>query len=62
VGYMDADMTRGIDAPKADPALISKIALDALRAGDAEIVADETSRRVLAAPSTGVAGLCPAVA
>ena len=62
VGYMDTDMTRGISAPKADPADIARIALDGIEAGDAEIVADDVSTMVLAGLSGGVRGLYPQVA
>jgi NAD(P)-dependent dehydrogenase (short-subunit alcohol dehydrogenase family) len=62
VGYMDTDMTRHIDAPKSDPAVIAKLALDGIEAGDAEIIADEVSRQVRAGLSGGVAALYPAVA
>src|SRR5208282_5797327 len=62
VGYMDTDMTRGIDAPKSDPADIARIAIDGVAAGEAEIVADEVSKHVLAALSAGVAGLYPQAA
>jgi NAD(P)-dependent dehydrogenase (short-subunit alcohol dehydrogenase family) len=62
VGYMDTDMTRGIDSPKSDPAAIAKAALDGIEAGDAEIIADEVSKHVLAGLSSGVAGLYPQVA
>jgi NAD(P)-dependent dehydrogenase (short-subunit alcohol dehydrogenase family) len=62
VGYMDTDMTRHLDVPKSDPAVIAKLAIDAIAAGDAEIIADEISRRVLAGLSAGVAGLYPQVA
>jgi NAD(P)-dependent dehydrogenase (short-subunit alcohol dehydrogenase family) len=62
VGYMSTDMTLDIKVPKLDPALVAKLALDALSAGDAEILADETSQRLLAGLSSGVAGLYPAVA
>ena len=62
VGYMDTDMTRGISAPKADPADIARIALDGIEAGDAEIVADEVSKMVLAGLSGGVRSLYPQVA
>ena len=48
VGYMDTDMTRHLDVPKSDPAAVAKLAIDGIAAGDAEIIADETSRRVLA--------------
>jgi NAD(P)-dependent dehydrogenase (short-subunit alcohol dehydrogenase family) len=59
VGYMDTDMTRLVQAPKSDPAVIAKIALDGVEAGDAEILADETSRQVLAGLSGGVGALYP---
>jgi NAD(P)-dependent dehydrogenase (short-subunit alcohol dehydrogenase family) len=59
VGYMDTDMTRNVTAPKSDPAVIAKIGLDGVAAGDAEIIADEVSRQVLAGLSSGVAGLYP---
>ena len=62
VGYMDTDMTRQLDVPKSDPAVIAKLAIDAIAVGDAEIIADEASRSVLAGLSAGVAGLYPQVA
>ena len=62
VGYMDTDMTRSLDVPKSDPAAIAMLAIDGIEAGDAEIVADETSRQVLAKLSGGVAALYPQVA
>ena len=62
VGYMDTDMTRNVDGPKSDPAVIAKLAIDGIEAGDAEIIADEVSQRVQAGLSFGVAGLYPQVA
>jgi NAD(P)-dependent dehydrogenase (short-subunit alcohol dehydrogenase family) len=62
VGYMDTDMVRHLDVPKSDPAEIAKLAIDGIEADDAEILADETSRRVLANLSGGVAALYPQVA
>ena len=62
VGYMDTDMIRHLDVPKSDPAAIAKLAIDGIAAGDAEIIADEISRRVLTGLSAGVAGLFPQVA
>jgi NAD(P)-dependent dehydrogenase (short-subunit alcohol dehydrogenase family) len=62
VGYMDTDMTRDVDAPKSDPAVIAKLAIDGIEAGDAEIIADEVSRRVQAGLSSGVAALYPQAA
>jgi NAD(P)-dependent dehydrogenase (short-subunit alcohol dehydrogenase family) len=62
VGYMDTDMTRNIDAPKADPAVIAKIAVDGLADDAFEIVADDTSRQVMAGLAQGVSALYPALA
>jgi NAD(P)-dependent dehydrogenase (short-subunit alcohol dehydrogenase family) len=62
VGYMDTDMTRNLDVPKSDPAAIATLAIDAIQAGDAEIIADETSRHVMAGLSAGVSALYPQVA
>jgi NAD(P)-dependent dehydrogenase (short-subunit alcohol dehydrogenase family) len=62
VGYMDTGMTAGVEAPKSDPADIARIAVDAIAAGEPEIVADEISRSVLARLSGGVPALYPAVA
>ncbi len=62
VGYMDTDMVRHLDVPKSDPAVVAKLAIDGLAAGDAEVIADETSKRVLAGLSGGVAALYPQLA
>jgi len=62
VGYMDTDMTRGIDAAKSDPAEIARIAIEGIETGKAEIIADDVSRTVLANLSGGVAALYPQVA
>ena len=62
VGYMDTDMTRNVTAPKSNPADIARIAIDGIAAGDAEIIADEVSKQVLAGLSSGVAGLYPQLA
>ncbi|HEY2214045.1 MAG TPA: SDR family oxidoreductase [Acidimicrobiales bacterium] len=62
VGYMDTDMTRGVEAPKSDPAHIARIILDGIEAGQTEILADDISRTVLAGLSGGVAALYPQVA
>jgi NAD(P)-dependent dehydrogenase (short-subunit alcohol dehydrogenase family) len=46
VGYMDTDMTAGVDAPKADPREVAGLILDGIVAGDYEVLADDVSRRV----------------
>jgi NAD(P)-dependent dehydrogenase (short-subunit alcohol dehydrogenase family) len=59
VGYMDTDMTRQVDAPKSDPAVVAKLALDELEQGSVEVLADEVSRRLQAGLAGGVAALYP---
>ena len=59
VGYMNTDMTEGVDAPKSDPAEIARIAVDAIEADSVEIVADDISRQVQAGLAGGVAALYP---
>ncbi|MFF4808563.1 SDR family oxidoreductase [Micromonospora chersina] len=59
VGYMDTDMAAGVTAPKSDPAEIARLAVDGIEADRYEIVADDTSRQVLAGLSGGVAALYP---
>jgi hypothetical protein len=44
--YMETDMTVGVKGPKSDPAVISRIALDGVEAGEVEILADEVSLSV----------------
>ena len=55
-------MTRHLNVPKSNPADIAKLAIDAIEAGDTEIVADEVSSQVLAKLSAGAAGLYPQAA
>lgn len=60
VGYMDTDMTRGVDAPKLDPAAVARILADGLEADEVEILADDLSRQVRQGLAGGVAALYPA--
>ena len=46
VGYMDTDMTRGLDAPKSSPADVARRTLQGVEAGLFEVLADEISRQV----------------
>ncbi|MCV7285627.1 SDR family oxidoreductase [Mycolicibacterium wolinskyi] len=48
VGYMDTDMTAGVDAPKADPAQVAAAALDGVEAGLVEVLGDDLTRQVKA--------------
>ncbi|MDQ4117146.1 MAG: SDR family oxidoreductase [Actinomycetota bacterium] len=49
MGYVDTDMTAGVDAPKATPADIVGQVLDGLDTGASEVLADDTARQVRAA-------------
>ena len=59
VGYMDTDLTAGVDAPKSDPAVIAKLTLEALAAGEPEIAADDLSKQVRGGLAGGVGALYP---
>lgn len=62
VGFMDTDMTAGLQAPKSSPADIARIAIDGIEAGLYEIVADDISRQVQQGLAGGVAALYPDLA
>ena len=60
VANMDTGMGRDADAPtKADPADIARIALDGIADDAYEIIADDTSKQVLAGLAGGVSALYP---
>lgn len=59
VGYMDTDMTAGVDAPKADPADVARIAVDGIENDSYEILADELSQQVQRGLAGGVGALYP---
>ena len=46
VGFMDTDMTKGMDVPKVDPKEVVRKALDGLQADAAEVLADAITQRV----------------
>ena len=49
VGFVDTDLTRGIDAPKTSPDVVVQRTYDGLEAGASEVLADERTRQVHAA-------------
>ena len=49
VGYVDTDLTAGLQAEKLPPQTVARAALDALEAGQVEAVIDELSRSVKSA-------------
>ncbi|WP_426511946.1 SDR family oxidoreductase [Dactylosporangium sp. McL0621] len=59
VGYIDTDMTRGIDAPKTSPQDVARQALDGIEAGAFEVLADELTRTVKRGLSADPAALYP---
>jgi NAD(P)-dependent dehydrogenase (short-subunit alcohol dehydrogenase family) len=46
MGFVDTDMTSGLDVPKASPQSIASAAFDALEAGESEVLADERAREI----------------
>ena len=46
MGYVDTDLTRGLDAPKSSPELIVARALDGLESGADEVLADDITVHV----------------
>lgn len=45
-GFIDTDLTQGIDAPKSTPQAIVSAAFDGLEAGASEVLSDDISRMV----------------
>jgi NAD(P)-dependent dehydrogenase (short-subunit alcohol dehydrogenase family) len=48
LGLADTDMAAGLQGPKTDPAVVVRTVLDAVEAGDLEVVVDEWSAMVKA--------------
>ena len=46
VGFMDTDMTRGLDVPKTAPSEVARLGLAAIEAGESEVLGDDFSRQV----------------
>jgi NAD(P)-dependent dehydrogenase (short-subunit alcohol dehydrogenase family) len=46
MGFVDTDLTRGIEGPKSTPEAIVRQAFDALEAGAEEVLADDITRQV----------------
>jgi NAD(P)-dependent dehydrogenase (short-subunit alcohol dehydrogenase family) len=47
-GYIDTDMVRDVDSPKARPEDIARAVLAGIEAGDSEVLADDTAKHVKA--------------
>ena len=61
VGYMDTDMAAAITTPKANPRAVADATLNAIQAGDHEVLADDLSRKVRAGLSGPLGGLYPSL-
>ncbi|WP_186191737.1 SDR family oxidoreductase [Burkholderia gladioli] len=53
-GYIDTDMIRQLGVPKARPEDVIRTTLDALEAGEEEVLVDETTRQVKQGLSSGI--------
>jgi NAD(P)-dependent dehydrogenase (short-subunit alcohol dehydrogenase family) len=58
-GYLDTDLTTGIDAPKGSPAEAARTVLEQVASGAEEVLFDELTRKVKAGLSGGVEVLYP---
>jgi short-subunit dehydrogenase len=61
VGFVDTDLTAGLDVEKVSPAIVANAALDALEADNPEAIVDEVSRAVKAGLSDDQRTLYPQV-
>jgi NAD(P)-dependent dehydrogenase (short-subunit alcohol dehydrogenase family) len=60
--YIDTDMAAGVDAPKSSPADVARLALDAVEAGQFEVLVDDVTRGVKAGLAADVSALYPQLA
>lgn len=61
VGYVDTDLTAGLEAEKTDPSVVAHASLDALEAGEPEAIVDDISRQVKSALSDDQRVLYPMI-
>jgi NAD(P)-dependent dehydrogenase (short-subunit alcohol dehydrogenase family) len=62
MGYVDTDMAAGVDAPKVSAAEVARLAVEGIRAGAHEVLADDISRQVKAGLSADLSALYPQLA
>jgi hypothetical protein len=62
VGYVDTDMAAWVDAPKTAPDVVVAAALDAIEAGEYEVLVDEFARHIRTGLSGPLTALYPALA
>jgi NAD(P)-dependent dehydrogenase (short-subunit alcohol dehydrogenase family) len=53
-GFIDTDLTKGLDIPKARPEDVVRQSFDAIEAGREEVMTDEPTRQVKSGLSQGV--------
>jgi NAD(P)-dependent dehydrogenase (short-subunit alcohol dehydrogenase family) len=61
VGFVDTDLTAGLDGDKIEPAAVAAAALDAVEAGEPEAVVDDLTRQVKAGLSDDQRTLYPQI-
>jgi NAD(P)-dependent dehydrogenase (short-subunit alcohol dehydrogenase family) len=62
VGYVDTDLTAGVDAPKTSPGSVATQALDGIEADALEVIADDLTRQVKAGLAADPTALYPQLA
>jgi len=62
VGYIDTDMSASVTAPKTSPDVVAAQTLDAVEAGEPEVLVDDVTRQVRAALSGPLGDLYPSIA
>jgi NAD(P)-dependent dehydrogenase (short-subunit alcohol dehydrogenase family) len=62
VGYMETDMAASVTGPKIAPDVVARATLDAVEAGQPEVLADDISQQVRAALAGPLSSLYPSVA
>jgi len=62
VGYMETDMAASVTGPKIAPDVVARATLDAVEAGQPEVLADDISQEVRAALAGPLSSLYPSVA
>ncbi|MBB5790816.1 SDR family oxidoreductase [Jiangella mangrovi] len=60
--YIDTDMAAAVDAPKSSPADVARLAVDAVEAGQFEVLVDDVTRGVKAGLAGDVSALYPQLA
>jgi hypothetical protein len=57
VGYVDTDLSAGVDQPKIRPEEVARAAIEGLLSGEEEVLVDEFSRQIKSALPNDIATL-----